>query len=234
MMDDVNSRREHEPPRVTRSDATATAAGSEGASPSPARARRPRREAVRRRLLDAALAVFAERGFAGASLDEVAAAAGLTKGAIYSNFESKDALFFAMMTDQAFTRIETIRTVLARTPAQPYNAAALFDIGRLLTEAFTEQREWELVLLDFWRRAVQDDDVRPQFLAHRRALRAAIADSVEQVLGGSPEVGGLSVDEIVTVVLALFNGLAIEQYVDVELVSADLFGKALALLGREP
>ena len=85
-------------------------------------------------------------------------------------------------------------------------------IRRLLTETFTEQREWELVLLDFWRRAVADDEVRPQFLAHRRALRAAIAESIEQVLGRSPAVGGLSVDEVVTVVLALFNGLAIEQY----------------------
>src|ERR1035441_2276195 len=56
----------------------------------PARARRPGRAAVRRRLLDAALEVFAEYGFASANLDQVAAAAGLTKGAIYSNFTSKD------------------------------------------------------------------------------------------------------------------------------------------------
>jgi hypothetical protein len=107
------------------------------------------------------------------------------------------------------------------------------EIGRLLTEAFTEQREWELVLLDYWHRAVADDEVRPQFLAHRRALRAAIADSVEQVLGRSPELGGLSTDEVVTVVLALFNGLAIEQYVDPELVGSDLFGRVLAMLGEQ-
>ena len=63
----------------------------------PSRARRPTREVVRRRLLDAALQVFAEQGFASASLDQVAEAAGLTKGAIYSNFAGKDDLFFAMM-----------------------------------------------------------------------------------------------------------------------------------------
>ena len=204
---------------------------SEGGKPA-VRARRPRRDAVRRRLLDAALAVFAERGFNGASLDEVAAAAGLTKGAIYSNFASKDELFFAMMSDQAMTRIETIRQVLAATPKGGELDLALLEVGRTLTEAFTEQREWELVLLDYWHRAVADDEVRLQFLAHRRALRSAIADSVELVLGRSPEVGGLSLDEIVTVVLALFNGLAIEQYVDTELVSGDLFSRVLALLGR--
>jgi len=201
--------------------------------PGPSRAQRPRREDVRRRLLDAALQVFAERGFNGASLDEVAAAAGLTKGAIYSNFASKDELFFAMMSDQALKRLETIRTVLANTPSDSPVNQALLDIGRLLTEALTEQREWELVLLDYWHRAVADDDVRPQFLAHRRALRVAIADSVEQVLGRSPELGDLSVDEVVTAVLALFNGLAIEQYVDPELVRSDLFGRVLAMLGRQ-
>ena len=75
--------------------------------------------------------------------------------------------------------------------------------------------------------------MRPQFLAHRRALRTAIADSVEQALGRFPEVSGLSVDEVVTVVLALFNGLAIERYVDPDLVSGDLFGRVLTVLGRK-
>jgi AcrR family transcriptional regulator len=204
-----------------------------GEMPSPARAHRPKREAVRRRLLDSALQVFAERGYAGASLDEVAAAAGLTKGAIYSNFASKDELFFAMMSDQVMTRIEIIRTVLAQPAADLQKTRALSELGRLLTEAFTEQRDWELVLLEFWRRAVSDDEVRPQFLAHRRALRTAIADSVEQALGRFPEVSGLSVDEVVTVVLALFNGLAIERYVDPDLVSGDLFGRVLTVLGRK-
>jgi AcrR family transcriptional regulator len=221
-MGDVNGRTAPKP---------SSAANPDGSSA--ARVCRPKRETVRRRLLDAALEVFAERGFAGASLDQVAAVAGLTKGAIYSNFASKDDLFFAMMRDQALNRLETIRTFLAVTAVDSNRRQALHDIGRLLTEAFTEQREWELVLLDFWRRAVRDDEVRLQFVAHRRALRAAIADRVEQVLGRAPVVGGLTVDDVVTVVLALSNGLAIEQYVDPDLVSDDLFGRVLAMLARE-
>lgn len=221
-MGDVNGTTAPKPPGA------ASPSGS-----SAARVRRPKRETVRRRLLDAALEVFAERGFAGASLDQVAAVAGLTKGAIYSNFVSKDDLFFAMMRDQSLNRLETIRTFLAVTAVDSNRQQALRDIGRLLTEAFTEQREWELVLLDFWRRAVRDDEVRLQFVAHRRALRAAIADRVEQVLGRAPVLGGLTVDDVVTVVLALSNGLAIEQYVDPDLVGDDLFGRVLAMLARE-
>lgn len=198
----------------------------------PVRARRPGRAAVRRRLLDAALEVFAEYGFASANLDQVAAAAGLTKGAIYSNFTSKDDLFFAMMKDQALNRVEAVRTVLGGTSPGTHGEQTLHDIGRLLTGAFTEQQEWQLVFLDFWRRAVRDDDVRAQFVAHRRALRAAIADPVEQILGQAHALGELTVDDVVTVVLALNNGLAIEQYVDPDLVSDDLFGRVLAQLLR--
>jgi len=198
----------------------------------PVRVRRPGRAAVRRRLLDAALGVFAEHGYAGANLDQVAAAAGLTKGAIYSNFASKDDLFFAMMHDQGVRRVEAVRAALEASAGAPRQQQALHDIGRILTEAFIQQREWQLVFLDFWRRAVQDDDVRAQFAAHRRTLRAAIADCVKQALGRAPALGELTVDDIVTVFLALSNGLAIEQYADPDVVSSDLFGRVLAQLSR--
>lgn len=57
---------------------------------------RKRRETVKR-LIDAADAVIGEKGFQRASLDEIAARAGMTKGAIYSNFDSKEHLFWAVL-----------------------------------------------------------------------------------------------------------------------------------------
>jgi AcrR family transcriptional regulator len=201
-------------------------------APPPARVPRPGRAAVRRRLLDAALEVFAERGFAGASLDQIAESAGLTKGAIYSNFTSKDDLFFAMMEEQVLNQVEALRAVLTATSLGTDDQQALKDIGRLLTDAFPEQREWRLVFLDFWQRAIRDDDVRAQFVAHRRALRTAVTQYVEQILGRPPVLGRLTADDVVTVVLALSNGLAIEQYADPSAVSDDLLGRVLAQLSR--
>jgi AcrR family transcriptional regulator len=201
--------------------------------PPVARIRRPTREEVRRRLLDAALAVFAEHGFDTANLDQIAEAAGLTKGAIYSNFIGKDELFYAMMAEQILVRVESIRTALTVGTADAPNPQELRDIGDLLTEAFTEQREWRMVFLDFWRRAVRDDDVRARFIAHRRTLRDAIAASVEEFLGGSPPAGDFTIDDVVTVVLALSNGLAIEQYVDPSTVRSDLFGRVLVHLSGQ-
>jgi len=56
-----------------------------------------RRSATRAKLIDAAADAIAEKGFQRVTLDQIAAKAGLTKGAIYDNFESKEALFFAVI-----------------------------------------------------------------------------------------------------------------------------------------
>jgi AcrR family transcriptional regulator len=65
-------------------------------------ATRKRAQTVKR-LIEAANAVIAEKGFQRASLDEIAARAGLTKGAIYSNFESKEHLFWAVLGRRRLT-----------------------------------------------------------------------------------------------------------------------------------
>jgi AcrR family transcriptional regulator len=180
--------------------------------------------------------VFASHGFKAATLDQVAEAAGLTKGAIYSNFASKDDLFYAMMNNQVLHRAEAVRTALARRPARPGDPDSpggrrdAREVGRLLTEAFTRERQWQLVLLDFWGRAVRDDAVRARFLAQRKTVRQAIAELIEQAAGPAPGAGQLTRAELVTVVLALSNGLAIEAYIDPGLVASDLFGRILERL----
>ena len=56
-----------------------------------------RREMTRTALIDAAAELIAERGYEGASLEEIAKRAGFTRGAIYSNFEGKDDLLLAVL-----------------------------------------------------------------------------------------------------------------------------------------
>src|SRR3954463_2660608 len=55
---------------------------------------------TRRELLEAGLAVFAERGYRDASVDEVAERAGYSKGALYWHFSSKDDLFYALLEER--------------------------------------------------------------------------------------------------------------------------------------
>lgn len=63
-------------------------------------ARQDRAERTRNAILDSAAAVFDERGFAGASLSEILAKAGVTKGALYFHFSSKEELAMALIEEQ--------------------------------------------------------------------------------------------------------------------------------------
>jgi AcrR family transcriptional regulator len=55
------------------------------------------KDQTRERLLDAAQAIFMKKGFVAASVEDIAAAAGYTRGAFYSNFRSKSELFLELL-----------------------------------------------------------------------------------------------------------------------------------------
>src|SRR6202789_707661 len=96
----------------------------------PARTR-PTRVEVRERILDAASKVFAAEGFAGATIDAIGQAAGFTKGAVYSNFDSKDELFLALLDREFELRGAQIATALE---GGGDTAAAAQELSRAVLE----------------------------------------------------------------------------------------------------
>jgi AcrR family transcriptional regulator len=78
-------------------------------------------EATRAALLDEATTLFAERGYAGTSLEDVASASQVTRGAVYHHFASKQALFEAVL-DRQEARV-TAEVVAAASTADPWDAA---------------------------------------------------------------------------------------------------------------
>jgi AcrR family transcriptional regulator len=190
---------------------------------------RPRRDEVRARVLAAARTVFAERGFAGASTDQVAAAAGFTKGAVYSNFGSKDDLFLALMDAEVTARVVAVEHALAGTTDL---AGALAAVGGELSR---RDPGWQLLYLEFWQRAVRDVDARAAFVASRRDLRSRVAGVVEQFLADHPVRTGWDAEGLTLVLIALTNGLALEALPDPDAVPADVLPRVLAdLLDGDP
>lgn len=80
-------------------------------------------EATRAALLDEATALFAERGYAGTSLEDVASASQVTRGAVYHHFASKQALFEAVLELQEVRATEAI--LAAAAAPDPWDAAIL-------------------------------------------------------------------------------------------------------------
>ncbi|MGV8972825.1 MAG: TetR/AcrR family transcriptional regulator [Rhodoglobus sp.] len=87
-------------------DASAGVDQAANRAPRAARRRRERVDRTRAELLDAAERVFATQGFEGASVGDVAAAAGYTKGAVYSHFGSKSELFLVLARERVLCRVE--------------------------------------------------------------------------------------------------------------------------------
>ena len=83
-------------------------------------------------ILDAAMAVFAEKGFAAARLDEIAARAGVSKGALYLYFETKEEIFRAVVEQAIAPNIQVIRAMIAAHPG-PFP-----ELLRLFAERMTQ------------------------------------------------------------------------------------------------
>lgn len=192
----------------------------ENSHPTAAR-RRPKRDEVRACVLDAALTEFRTRGFDGASLDEIARLAGLSKGAVYSNFASKEDLFLDLMEHQVRLRIDAARRV-AEPDSSP--AASSMALGQYLTNVSTDDPGWHILFLEYVVKASRNTERLAALTNRRRALRAVATDAIDTTSAGHPEWDR---DEAAVVLLALSNGLAIERLIDADAVPADLFGRLI-------
>lgn len=192
------------------------------------RASRPSRDEVRRALLDAAARVFARRGIDAATLDEVAAAAGFTKGAVYSNFGSKDGLVAALVDDRVTAYLDLGLDAVSDLDT-PF-AGRVQALGDQLTTAFDAQRDWTLLFLELWQRAVRSGRTDGAFLERRNELHAAITAAIVHHFGAAGAALPLPASELATLLMALCNGLAIERHADPGSVPDDLLGRVLTLI----
>jgi AcrR family transcriptional regulator len=183
--------------------------------------------ATRERLLDAARTVFAASGFHGASVEEIAAAAGFSTGALYSNFDGKEDLFLALMEREIDEHAREIAAAVAARPSVAERAAG----GARQWMAMIE-REPELVLLftEFWAYGVREPQVRPKIAARfsqvREMLTRLIADGVREF---DLELA-IPVHELAIAIDALADGIARQRLTDPDAVPEDLMGRVLALL----
>ncbi len=94
-----------------------------------------RKDARRPEILEAALAVFAEKGFAGARMEDIAVRAGVTKGTIYLYFQNKDAVFKSLVRDSIGTTIDGVVSAAENIDgsARELLTFVLTTMGRFLT-----------------------------------------------------------------------------------------------------
>lgn len=183
-----------------------------------------RRQQTRDVLIAAATEVFAERGFEGASLEEIAERAGFTRGAIYKNFAGKEDLFFAV-TDRFNEQVIEAFRAIAPTSADTKE----WDISRLAgmwRASVTEFDDLFAIGMEFQLYVLRNPAARKRAAAHRRKNRALVAAFIEEVAERSGMTLRLPSPTLASVILAAADGLTYAARVDGE----DLFAAFLEVL----
>src|SRR3712207_29052 len=179
-----------------------------------ARLKRHEKQAeTRERLLEAATRVFARRGYAAASIEEIAEEAGFSHGAVYSNFAGKEALFLAVYEERIARRQQEIGKAGPRDAPGAWMARVRDD------------PEYFLLFLEFVVQAGRSDHVRAAFA--RKAGRTH--DTIAAMLAERPGLP-LPAEQLALAIRALGLGLAIEHVLDPDAVPPELYGQLVGLL----
>jgi AcrR family transcriptional regulator len=185
-----------------------------------------RRAMTREHLLEAAAIVFARNGYHGASLDEVAAAAGFTKGAVYSNFKSKEDLFLALIDH----RIENMTAAFSAeldAPADPGDDQ-LPRIQDLIARGF--DRDQGALYFEFMAYAARNPETRAKLAARARRGRDAAVRLITEEHERLGTIPAYPIPVLAQMMLALFDGLATMWFLDPELVDDNVLRDVLRFL----
>src|SRR5579871_2636985 len=181
---------------------------------------RPTRDDTRDKLFEAAARVFEEQGIGGASIEAIAAAAGFTRGAFYSNFGSKDELIIAMLEDHVEQSIRRNLDLLAQHADLDDFIAALKKMDRSQQDPLGRSPLLHMEMILFVARA---EKRRPELAKRLRARRKLIVESTAK---GSGRNGPLNPAWVGAIVLALEDGFRLHRLIDPETTPPESFLRA--------
>jgi len=176
---------------------------------------RPRRykksEASRQQVLDAAIRVLAEHGYAKTSVSDIAAAAGMSKGAVHYHFESKDDLIASVLARSAEVISQRVKGAwkAAGAPHEKIRRAI-----REMRESRKAQVPEIVVLADLMAQAMYDPKLREAFARMFQENRAEVARQLDadfKELGLSPKI---PIEVVPKLLLGLLDGLALQDFFD--------------------
>nr|HEV8009124.1 TetR/AcrR family transcriptional regulator [Bradyrhizobium sp.] len=190
---------------------------------------RPTRDDTREKLFEAAARVFEDQGIGGASIEAIAAAAGFTRGAFYSNFKSKDELIIAMLEDHVAQSIRRNLDLLDRHRNLADFIDALKTIDRSHQDPLARSPLLHMEMILFVARA---EKRRPDLAKRLRARRKLIVDIVEATSKNNGKNASPNPTWIGAIVLALEDGFRLHRLIDPETTPADSFLRAITDLQR--
>ena len=168
------------------------------------------RENTRARLLEAAQQVFAEVGLEGATVEAVCERAGFTRGAFYSNFESKDELFLMLAASVGETRLQAVRervsTLVGENTLDECDPA---DLVQQIMDSGADDRVGVMMMSEIRIRALRDPAFGAAYLAQEDEMVRSIAAIIQEIIDAGQIVLRISADEAARLLMIVWEGMTV-------------------------
>ncbi len=170
--------------------------------------------------------MFAQRGYHSATLDEVAEVAGFSKGAVYSNFSSKEDLFLALQRE----REEGLIGAFGSAGQDVSDPSDLFSALRDVYAASRDRDEEWALWMEFTLFAMRKPKARTKLAESSRSAHDMVVDLVKRQCRDDGVEPPISPDLIACIYSALFTGLWQQQAIDPDAVDDDAFAAAIVFM----
>lgn len=192
-----------------------------------------RRQATRERLMDAAVELFAERGVLAASVEEICERAGFTRGAFYSNFDSKDELCLDVLRRKGEQHLVALQQVVESMPGAGSGlsrAQVIRDAVGLFLQAQPKERTELIAMMELRLHALRTPELREGWLAVHANLCASIAGQLQMALDRVGGRIGMPMPQVIELLGAMYENTVSMSLLNGEDAPTGLTAQLVALL----
>jgi len=171
-----------------------------------------RREATRQKLLDAAAQVFAEVGLDAASVEAICERAGFTRGAFYSNFETKDELFLELVGNVARERVDAVRSRVLQLESEGAlgeTPSLALDIVQRVLDISADDRLGVLLMNEIRIHALRNPQLAAAYLSQEDEMRRSVAQIIEDIARAKQLRFRMPADEAARLMLTVWEGASV-------------------------
>ncbi len=198
-----------------------------GTQARPTLTRKESQELTRERLLESARRCFARFGYEGSSVDRIAEDAGFSKGAFYSNFDSKESILLEILRRHHAHYITDLRAMIDQAASADEMSAALGRWGDMRDQ----EPEWASLNIELQLHAKRNARFQPQYSDYLRHYREALAELIAlrfEKVGRQPPA---PVEDLAAVLVAIADGLASQRALT-GLATPEITGAMLGLVSE--
>ncbi len=137
---------------------------------------------VKARILRAASALFAEKGYSGASMMDIVRASGLSKGAIYHHFKSKEQIFVTLLQEQTVTSLGVLKQVISGETSARKNLEYVLEL--VFKTTFDCPKELCLIQLEFYISGLRVEGSKAQLNARYNTIHEFVKNIIQLGIDG--------------------------------------------------